>query len=228
MVPKRGVAVHINAFNFPIWGMLEKIAVNLMAGVPAIVKPSEYTCYLTELMVKEIIDSGILPDGSLQLVCGLGRGIIDHVGSEDVVTFTGSAATGKKLKALPHLIEESVPFNMEADSLNACVLGPDVTPDKPEFDIFIKEVQREITVKTGQKCTAVRRILVPENLMEDVQNALSQRLSKTTIGDPSVEGVRMGSLAGIEQRQEVIEKVKELEKTQDIVFGDLEDLRALL
>ncbi|HIF14925.1 MAG TPA: phenylacetic acid degradation bifunctional protein PaaZ, partial [Bacteroidetes bacterium] len=227
MVPKRGVAIHINAFNFPIWGMLEKIAVNLMAGVPAIVKPSEYTCYLTELMVKEILDSGILPDGSLQLVCGLGRGIIDHVGSEDIVTFTGSAATGKKLKALPHLIEESVPFNMEADSLNACVLGPDVTPDKPEFDIFIKEVQREITVKTGQKCTAVRRILVPENLMDDVQNALAQRLSKTTIGDPSVEGVRMGALATKIQVERVRENVETLMKSQSIVYGNMDDFEVL-
>jgi hypothetical protein len=141
MVPKKGVAVHINAFNFPIWGMLEKIAVNLLAGVPAVVKPSESTCYLTELMVKEIVASGILPEGALQLVVGLGRGIIDHVTFQDVVTFTGSAATGMKLKALPHLINESVPFNLEADSLNACVLGPDVQVGSAEFDLFVSKAR---------------------------------------------------------------------------------------
>lgn len=223
MVPKRGVAVHINAFNFPIWGMLEKIAVNLMAGVPAVVKPSEYTCYLTELMVREIIASKILPEGSLQLVCGLGRGVIDHVDFQDVVTFTGSAATGKKLKGLPHIIENSVPFNLEADSLNACVLGEDAVPGTAEFDLFIKEVQREITVKTGQKCTAVRRILVPEKLMDEVQNALSARLSKTVIGDPSVEGVRMGALATPSQVLRVKENVELLSKSQSIVYGDMEN-----
>lgn len=223
MVPKQGIAIHINAFNFPIWGMLEKIAVNLMAGVPAVVKPSEYTSYLTELMVREIVDSKILPDGALQLVTGLGRGILDHVTNQDVVTFTGSAVTGKKLKALPQILEESVPFNLEADSLNACVLGEDATPDTPEFDIFIKEVQREITVKTGQKCTAVRRILVPEKLIEDVQIALGQRLSKTAIGDPSVEGVRMGALASKLQVKRVRENVELLAKSQDIVYGDLDN-----
>ncbi|WP_343790748.1 phenylacetic acid degradation bifunctional protein PaaZ [Wandonia haliotis] len=222
MVPKEGVAVHINAFNFPIWGMLEKIAVNLMAGVPAIVKPSEYTGYLTEVMVRDIIDSKILPEGALQLVNGLGRGIIDHVNCNDVVTFTGSAATGKKLKALPHIVEESVAFNLEADSLNACVLGPDVTPGSPEFDIFIKEVTREITVKAGQKCTAVRRIVVPENLVEEVQNAVSKRLASTTIGDPAVEGVRMGALATRTQVQRVRESVEQLAKSQQIVYGDLD------
>ena len=139
MVPKKGVAIHINAFNFPIWGMLEKIAVNLMAGVPAVVKPSEHTSYLTEYMVQEIINTKILPEGSLQLVAGLGRGILEHVTNQDVITFTGSAETGKKLKSLPNIIEESVPFNLEADSLNACVLGKDVKVDSPEFDLFLKE-----------------------------------------------------------------------------------------
>ena len=222
MVPRQGVASHINAFNFPIWGMLEKIAVNLMAGVPAIVKPSEFTCYLTELMVKEIVASNILPEGSLQLVCGLGRGIIDHVDHNDMITFTGSAKTGKMLKGLPHIIENSVPFNLEADSLNGCVLGEDAVPGTPEFDLFIKEVQKEITVKTGQKCTAVRRILVPAKLVEDVQSALSKRLEKTVIGDPSNEAVRMGALATKTQVTRVKENVSKLLAEQALVYGDLE------
>ena len=222
MVPRQGVAIHINAFNFPIWGMLEKIAVNLMAGVPAIVKPSEFTCYLTELMVKEIVASNILPEGSLQLVCGLGRGIIDHVDHNDMITFTGSAKTGKMLKGLPHIIENSVPFNLEADSLNGCVLGEDAVPGTPEFDLFIKEVQKEITIKTGQKCTAVRRILVPAKLVEDVQSALSKRLEKTVIGDPSNEAVRMGALATKTQVTRVKENVSKLLAEQALVYGDLE------
>lgn len=223
MVPKQGVAIHINAFNFPIWGMLEKIAVNFMAGVPAIVKPATITCYLTELMVKEIADSKILPEGALQLICGSANGILDHVTSQDVVTFTGSASTGKMLKSHPMLLEEAVPFNMEADSLNASILGEDAIPETEEFDLFIKEVQREMTVKAGQKCTAVRRIIVPEKLVEDVQIALGQRLAKTIVGDPSVEGVRMGALAGQEQVKEVREKVEQLAKSQEMVFGDLDN-----
>jgi oxepin-CoA hydrolase/3-oxo-5,6-dehydrosuberyl-CoA semialdehyde dehydrogenase len=220
-VPKEGVAIHINAFNFPVWGMLEKIAVNFFAGVPAIVKPATVTSFLTEAVVQEIVASGIIPEGALQLICGSANGILDHVSSQDVVTFTGSASTGKKLKSHPRLIEEAVPFNMEADSLNCCVLGPDATPGSVEFDIFIKEVQREMTTKAGQKCTAVRRIIVPENMVEDVQIALGKRLAGTVIGDPNVEGVRMGSLAGAAQVKEVTEKVLELAKTQEIVFGDL-------
>ncbi len=223
MVPKRGVAVHINAFNFPIWGMLEKIAVNLMAGVPAIVKPSEYTCYLTEVMVRDIIASNILPEGSLQLICGLGRGVIDHVSSEDVVTFTGSAKTGRILKSMPHIVENSVPFNLEADSLNASVLGEHATPDTEEFKLFIKECTKEITVKAGQKCTAVRRIIVPENLIDEVESAIASRLSTTTIGDPSQEGVRMGALATNLQVERVRENVELLAKSQDIVYGDLDN-----
>ncbi|MAB95309.1 MAG: phenylacetic acid degradation bifunctional protein PaaZ [Flavobacteriales bacterium] len=223
MTPKEGVAVHINAFNFPIWGMLEKIAVNLMAGVPAIVKPATLTSFLTEHMVREIVDSGILPEGSLQLICGSARGIIDSVETGDIVTFTGSADTGKMLKSHPRLIDKAVPFNMEADSLNCSVLGTDAVPGTIEFDLFIKEVQKEMTVKAGQKCTAVRRIIVPEILVEDVQIALGKRLSKTTIGNPSVDGVRMGSLAGDEQKMEVREKVKKLSKSQEIVFGSLDN-----
>lgn len=222
-VPKEGVAIHINAFNFPVWGMLEKVAVNWFAGVPAIVKPATLTSYLTEAVVKEIIASGILPEGALQLICGSANGILDHVINQDVVTFTGSASTGKMLKSHPRLMEESVHFNMEADSLNCCVLGNDVTPDKPEFDIFIKEVAREITTKAGQKCTAVRRVIVPENMVEDVQIALGKRLAQTVIGDPNVEGVKMGSLAGKSQLNEVREKVEQLSKSQKIVIGNFEN-----
>ena len=227
MVPKRGVAIHINAFNFPIWGMLEKIAVNLMAGVPAIVKPSEYTCYLTEVMVRDIIASKILPEGSLQLVCGLGRGIIDHVCSEDVVTFTGSATTGKKLKGLPRIVEESVPFNLEADSLNASILGEHATPGTVEFDLFIKETVKEITIKAGQKCTAIRRILVPENLIGEVQKGIGDRLATTKIGDPSQEGVRMGALATRMQVERVRESVELLAGSQEIVYGDLDEFEVV-
>ena len=227
MVPRKGVAIHINAFNFPIWGMLEKIAVNLMAGVPAIVKPATLTSYLTESMVREIIDAKILPEGSLQLICGSARGILNSITSEDIVTFTGSASTGKMLKAHPKILEEAVPFNMEADSLNCSILAEDAEPGTAEFDIFIKEIQKEMTVKAGQKCTAVRRIIVPEKLVEDVQIALGQKLAKTTIGDPSVEGVRMGSLAGKEQKDEVAEKVQQLSKSQEIIFGSLEDFEVI-
>ncbi len=227
MVPKRGVAVHINAFNFPIWGMLEKIAVNLMAGVPAVVKPSEFTSYLTELMTREIITSGILPEGSLQLVTGLGHGIIDHVQTGDTVTFTGSAATGKKLRALPHIIERSVNFNLEADSLNASVLGPDVKQGMREFDIFIKEVYREMITKAGQKCTAIRRVLVPEEKVEAVQKALSVRLKKTVIGNPRVESVCMGSLASAVQVERLRENVENLMLSQQVVYGDMDNFQVL-
>ena len=225
MVPKEGVAVHINAFNFPIWGMLEKIAVNLMAGVPALVKPSEYTCYLTEVMVRDIIASKILPEGSLQLVCGLGRGIIDHVDCRDTVTFTGSASTGKILKSLPLITEESVSFNLEADSLNASILGTKAVPGSVEFDLFVKECVKEITIKTGQKCTAVRRIIVPEDFIDEVEKAISEKLSKTVIGDPSNKEVRMGALATKTQVERVRENVELLSKTQEMVFGDLDGFK---
>lgn len=220
MVPKEGVAIHINAFNFPIWGMLEKIAVNLLAGVPAVVKPATLTSYLTEAMVRDIVKSEILPDGALQLICGSARDILDTVGSQDVVTFTGSATTGRLLKSHPRITEESVPFNMEADSLNCSVLGPDAVPGTPEFDLFIKEVRKEMTVKSGQKCTAIRRVIVPENLVEDVQIQLGKQLAKTTVGDPRAEGVRMGALAGKEQVEEVRARIVELTSTASIVFGD--------
>ena len=224
MVPRRGVAIHINAFNFPIWGMLEKIAVNFMAGVAAVVKPSEYTSFLTTAMVKEIINSGILPEGSLQIIPGLGRGILDHVDHRDVVTFTGSAATGKILKSHPNILAHSVPFNMEADSLNACVLGKDAVPGTAEFDLFVKEVHKEMTVKTGQKCTAVRRVLVPENTIDKVQEALISRLGKTAIGNPENKEVRMGALATKIQVERVKENVELLMKSQEKVYGSLEKI----
>lgn len=219
MVPKRGVAVHINAFNFPVWGMLEKVAVNLLAGMPAVVKPATITSYLTEVVVREIIKSKILPKGALQLLCGSARGILDHIESQDVVTFTGSADTGQMLKSHSRIISESVPFNMEADSLNCAVLGSDAKPGTPEFDLFVKEVRKEMTTKCGQKCTAIRRIMVPENLVEPFQEALSAQLKKTTIGDPQVEGVRMGALAGKVQVEEVKSRIEELSKNAEILYG---------
>lgn len=223
MVPREGVAVHINAFNFPVWGMLEKIAVNLMAGVPAVVKPSSATGFLTEAVVKDIIASGILPEGSLQLISGSARSLIDHVTASDVVTFTGSASTGLMLKSNPVIARENVMFNLEADSLNATILGEKATPDTPEFELFVKETVKEITIKAGQKCTAVRRIIVPENLMEEVQQAIASRLASVKIGDPATEGVRMGALATHAQVDAVKESVNQLSKSQEIIFGDLEN-----
>ena len=227
MVPKEGVAVHINAFNFPIWGMLEKIAVNFLAGVPAIVKPSGATCYLTEVMVRDIIDAKILPEGALQLVCGSARGIIDHVASEDVVTFTGSASTGLLLKSNPRIAQHNISFNLEADSLNATILGEKALLGTEEFNLFVKETVKEITVKAGQKCTAVRRIIVPENLVDEVQKAIAERLSTTVVGDPSVEGVRMGALASRSQVESVRASVEQLALSQEIVFGNLDHFDVL-
>lgn len=222
LVPKHGVAVHINAFNFPIWGMLEKLSVNLFAGVPAVVKPSELTSYLAEAMVRDIIASGILPEGALQLINGSGIGILDPVTAQDVVTFTGSASTGRMLKAHPSIIENAVPFNMEADSLNAAILGDDAEPGTSEFDLFIKEIRREMTAKTGQKCTAIRRIFVPDRLLEAVQTALGKELAKTTLGDPQSEGVRMGALVSKSQQEEVRRRLEELTKSSKVVYGDIE------
>ena len=220
MVPKEGVALHINAFNFPVWGMLEKIAVNLLAGVPAVVKPATLTSYVTEVVVRDIHASGILPEGALQLICGSANGIFDHLEMQDVVTFTGSASTGKMLKSHPRLVDQAIPFTMEADSLNAAILGLDAAPGTEEFDLFVKEVRKEITVKCGQKCTAVRRILVPEKYLSDVQEALVKALGQTAIGDPRNEKVRMGSLAGMAQREDVLAALNELKKESEVVFGN--------
>jgi oxepin-CoA hydrolase/3-oxo-5,6-dehydrosuberyl-CoA semialdehyde dehydrogenase len=227
LVPKEGVAVHINAFNFPVWGMLEKCAVNWLGGVPAVVKPATITSYLTEAVVQEIIASGMLPEGALQLICGSAGDILDHVSSQDVITFTGSKSTGLKLRSHPKVLNESVPFNMEADSLNAIVLGDDVGPGMPEWDIFIKEIRKEMTVKAGQKCTAIRRIFVPENKMEDVWKAIALSLKQTTIGNPLNEKVRMGSLAGQIQRQEVKQQVQKILASSQIVYGSLDSVEVV-
>jgi oxepin-CoA hydrolase/3-oxo-5,6-dehydrosuberyl-CoA semialdehyde dehydrogenase len=227
LVPKEGAAIHINAYNFPIWGMLEKIAVNLLAGVPAIVKPATVTSYLTEAVVREIIASNILPDGALQLLCGSAGNILNYVNAQDVVTFTGSAHTGLMLKSNPNILAESVPFNMEADSLNCIVLGEDVEPGMEEWGLFIKEVKKEMTVKAGQKCTAIRRIFVPENKMEDVWKSISTELDKTVIGNPNNEKVRMGALAGNHQRDEVRAQVKKLLTTSELVYGSMDNVEVM-
>jgi oxepin-CoA hydrolase/3-oxo-5,6-dehydrosuberyl-CoA semialdehyde dehydrogenase len=227
LVPKEGVAIHINAFNFPVWGMLEKCAVNWLAGMPAIVKPATLTSYLTEAVVRSIVGSGILPEGALQLICGSAGDLLDHVGSQDVVTFTGSASTGRSLKANSRVLAENVPFTMEADSLNCMVLGQDVEPGMPEWDVFIKEVRKEMTVKAGQKCTAVRRIFVPESLMEQVWKDVSASLSATVIGDPRQEKVRMGSLASQGQREEVRQQVSRLLASSQLVYGSLDAVEVM-
>lgn len=224
LVPKEGTAIHINAFNFPVWGMLEKIAVNLLAGVPAIVKPATVTSYLTEAVVKRIIASGILPDGALQLICGSAGDLLDHTQSQDVITFTGSASTGKLLRSHPRILSENIPFTMEADSLNCIVLGDDVEPGSAEWDIFIKEVRKEMTIKAGQKCTAIRRIFVPDQKLDAVITAVSKALSQTTIGNPLNEKVRMGALAGKTQLQEVKTQVQQLLAGSQLVYGSLDSV----
>ena len=227
LVPKEGVAIHINAFNFPVWGMLEKIAVNLLAGMPAIVKPASVTCFLTEAVVREIIASKILPEGTLQLICGSAGDLLDHVTSQDVVTFTGSAATGLLLKSNKNILQQSVSFTMEADSLNCIVLGEDITPDKPEWNIFVKEVRKEMTLKAGQRCTGIRRIFVPENKMEDMYKAIAASLLQTTIGNPLNNKVRMGSLAGQGQRNEVRDQVQKLLASSQIIYGALDSVELI-
>jgi oxepin-CoA hydrolase/3-oxo-5,6-dehydrosuberyl-CoA semialdehyde dehydrogenase len=227
LVPKEGVAIHINAFNFPVWGMLEKIAVNLLAGVPAVVKPATVTSFLTEAVVREIDNSGILPPGALQLICGSAGDLLDYVGAQDVITFTGSASTGQQLKAHPRIMQENTPFNMEADSLNCMVLGEDVEPGMPEWELFIKELRKEITVKAGQKCTAVRRIFVPAAKMDDARKALIKALAQTTIGNPENEKVRMGSLAGQTQREEVRAQVGRLLATSQLIYGALDSVELI-
>ena len=223
LTSKEGVSVHINAFNFPVWGMLEKITPSLIAGVPVIVKPGTVTCYLTEAVVKAIVESKILPKGSIQLICGSVGDLLDHVEEQDVVTFTGSATTGRMLRAHKNIVEKSVPFTMEADSLNCSILAPDVTVESPEFDLYIQEVTREMTSKAGQKCTAIRRAMVPKHLTEATIEALQQSLSKTVIGDPTIKGVRMGSLVGKSQRDDVMAAVNQLSGVSEIITSGLDN-----
>ena len=223
LTPKRGVSVHINAFNFPCWGMLEKIAPSLIAGVPAVVKPATGSAYLTEAMVREIVASELLPEGALQLICGRTGDLLDRLTEQDLVTFTGSAGTGRMLKTHPNIVARSIPFNQEADSLNCCILGASVDRGDPEFDLFVKEVAREMTSKAGQKCTAIRRILVPEEKVEPVVDALRARLDKVVIGDPAVDGVRMGPLLGAAQKAEVHAGVTELAKSSELLIGGGDD-----
>ncbi|HYG04815.1 MAG TPA: phenylacetic acid degradation bifunctional protein PaaZ [Stenotrophomonas sp.] len=220
-VPRRGVAVHINAFNFPCWGMLEKLSVNLLAGMPAIVKPASQTAYLAEAMFRDIIASGVLPEGAVQLICGGVGDLFDHLLPQDVVTFTGSASTGHALRSHPSVQRHSVRFTMEADSLNFSLLGPDAVPGEAEFDLFVEEVAREMTVKAGQKCTAIRRALVPRALLDPICEALRQRLQTVRTGDPASAGVTMGALASLAQREEVRERVAELQQAgAELVHGD--------
>ncbi|TCD11890.1 phenylacetic acid degradation bifunctional protein PaaZ [Oricola cellulosilytica] len=219
MNPLEGVAVHINAFNFPCWGMLEKLAPTWLAGMPAIVKPASQTAYLTELMVRRMIDSGILPNGTLQLVCGSVGDLLDHLTPQDVVTFTGSASTGRKLKTHPAVIENSVRFTMEADSLNCAILGPDSDPGSEEFELCVREIVREMTVKAGQKCTAIRRVIVPRERSEALVKALKDRLARAKIGLPSDEETRLGPLASLEQRKEIRSRVALLSQEAEVVSG---------
>jgi oxepin-CoA hydrolase/3-oxo-5,6-dehydrosuberyl-CoA semialdehyde dehydrogenase len=219
LVPRGGIAVHINAFNFPIWGLLEKFAPSFLAAMPCIGKPASATSYLTEALVRMINDAGLLPQGALQLVIGSTGDLLDRLQGPDVVTFTGSADTAAKLRSNRNILNNSVPFTAEADSLNCAILAPDVTPDDPEFDLFVKEVAREMTTKAGQKCTAIRRIIVPQNRVDAVAERLRDRLAKVVVGDPSVEGVRMGALASKDQQRDVAERVALLARGNELVFG---------
>ena len=218
-VPLEGVAIHINAFNFPCWGMLEKMAPALLAGVPCIVKPATATSYLTESMFREMVASGILPEGAIQLICGSAGDLLSHVTEQDAIAFTGSASTGQMLKESKAVVAHSVRFNMEADSLNCSILAPDAAPGTEEFDLFIKEVVREMTTKAGQKCTAIRRTIVPAGMEGDVVKALKARLEKTTIGDPAVDGVRMGPLASAGQVRDVGAAAARIREAGELVFG---------
>jgi oxepin-CoA hydrolase/3-oxo-5,6-dehydrosuberyl-CoA semialdehyde dehydrogenase len=215
-----GVAVQINAFNFPVWGMLEKLAPAFLAGLPSIVKPASQTAYLTELVVRRIIGSGILPEGSLQLLCGGPAGLLEELGAQDSIAFTGSAATGAHLRQHPSVLYGGLHLEVEADSLNCSILGPDVTANDPEFELFVKGIVTEMTVKAGQKCTAIRRIIVPEPIADAVADAVAAKLAKITVGNPTSEGVRMGALASLGQRDEVRKAVQALQFSSTIVFGD--------
>ncbi len=223
LVPRGGVAVHINAFNFPVWGMLEKFAPSFLAGMPCVVKPATATSYLTEAAVRLMLDSGLLPPGSLQLIIGGTGDLLERLDGQDMVTFTGSAATAARLRVHPNLVRNAVPFNAEADSLNCSILAPEVTPDDPEFDLFVKEVAREMTVKAGQKCTAIRRAIVPRARLDAVVERLRARLQATVVGDPALDGVRMGALASCDQLDDVAARVAELRAGAELLLGDAAD-----
>lgn len=227
LTPLQGVAVHINAFNFPVWGMLEKLSVNLLAGMPAIVKPASQTAYLTEAVFRLMIESRIFPEGAFQLICGGVGDLFDHLTGQDVVTFTGSASTGHKLRSHPAIVRNAVRFTMEADSLNCSILGPDAVAGTPEFDLYVKEVVREMTTKCGQKCTAIRRAFVPRAQLSAVVEALKARLAKVVVGDPAQEGVTMGALASTAQRDEVRSAVAKLRGSAELVFGDPESVKVV-
>ena len=225
--PKLGAAVHINAFNFPVWGMLEKLAPALAAGVPVIVKPASSTAYLTELVVRRIIESNILPAGSLQLICGSVGDLFDHLNCQDTIAFTGSKTTAERLQQHPRVIAESVAFTAETDSLNASILGPDAVPGTPEFDLYVKEVVREMTSKAGQKCTAIRRIVAPSSIAAELVDALSIALGQVRVGNPANKEVGMGALASLGQRDEVRQRIGDLAAEADIVYGGSDDFEVL-
>lgn len=223
LMPKRGVSVHINAYNFPCWGMLEKIAPSLIAGVPAIVKPATGSAYLAEALTREIIGSKLLPEGALQVICGHAGDLLEHVQEQDVVTFTGSAATGRALRVHPNIVARSIPFNLEADSLNCCILGESVAGEDPEFELFIGEICKELTTKAGQRCTAIRRAIVPAERLDRVVEALRTRLAEVVVGDPAADGVKMGSLLGASQKAEVQASVGRLAGECELVLGGTDD-----
>ena len=220
LVSRRGVAVQINAFNFPVWGPLEKLAPAFLAGVPSLIKPASQTAYLTERLVSLIVESGILPEGSVQLICGSAGNLLDHQTDQDFVGFTGSASTAQRLRTHPSCVQRAVRFNAEADSLNCSILGPDAVAGTPEFDLYVKQLVSEMTVKAGQKCTAMRRALVPAGLMDAVAEAATARLARVKVGNPANPDVRMGALASLEQREEVRRSLKALLDAGRIVFGD--------
>ncbi|MET9819064.1 phenylacetic acid degradation bifunctional protein PaaZ [Streptomyces sp. NPDC006355] len=219
--PRRGTAVQINAYNFPVWAPLEKLAPALLAGVPSLVKPATQTCYLTSRLIELIVESGLLPPGSLSYVCGSAGDLLDHVTEQDLVSFTGSAATAERLRTHPVVVRQAVRFNAEADSVNCSVLGPDATPGTPEFDLYVGQLVTEMTVKAGQKCTAIRRALVPAELMDAVSEAAAARLAEVVVGNPADPTVRMGALASLGQREEVRRSVKTLLDSAHLVSGDL-------
>ena len=220
---RRGVAVQVNAFNFPVWGLLEKLAPAFLAGVPTVVKPGPQTAFLTELVVRRIVETGLLPEGSLQLVAAPPDGLLEHLDGQDSVLFTGSAATARALRGHPALLANAVRFNAEADSLNCAVLGPDAVAGTPEFDLFVEQLVTEMTVKAGQKCTAIRRALVPRGLADDVVEATRARLATVVVGAPGAEGVTMGALVSLAQRRRVLESVGTLREVAQLVAGDPDD-----